>query len=350
MHCNVLGCKWKINWLLTVVSRSLVPLGLSGSFKPYIFKSPDPRKVFPIILPVIFWSGWIGRLKYTIGEDENLKTHVSMQKIYHTLLIYWYIFAQSRAGTELCFGTLWDSFKEPAVTGSVTFCPTWLGAREVWPVSLISAVEEATLIFRAAPLPQPAKVTLARMSQPHEPTPSPPSHSTSSFSPLQQSARHLSNSATIQFLFAVYSHLPSIWLPSHSLVHRSRIIFLFLYFFVRLSRESLVATGGKRKLTENPPLTSILASPLTFLLAPEENFKELQKRRGSGRLVNIRGHQPGLKQDHSVCKGWWDFFLLPAAGHTVQQPWFPSQRSGRISGLNWEILFKKEHNECSNFH
>lgn len=81
------------------------------------------------------------------------------------------------------------------------------------------------------------------------------------------------------------------------------LCFFFLYFFVRLGRESLVATGGKRKLTENPPLTSILASPLTLLLAPEENFKELQKRWGSGRLVNIRGHQPGLKQDHSVCKG-----------------------------------------------
>lgn len=58
------------------------------------------------------------------------------------------------------------------------------------------------------------------------------------------------------------------------------LYFFFLYFFARLGRESLVATGGKRKLTENPPLTSILASPLTLVLAPRRTSKSCRKGGG----------------------------------------------------------------------
>lgn len=136
----------------------------------------------------------------------------------------------------------------PAVTGSVTFCPTWLGAREVWPVSLIAAVEEATLIFRAAPLPQPAKVTLARMSQPHEP-PHPVtlyflffSSATISSPPL----RLCNHPISIPRLFSPSFDLAPVSLSRPSLA--DYISFLnFFFFFVRLGRENLVATGGKKK-------------------------------------------------------------------------------------------------------
>lgn len=70
------------------------------------------------------------------------------------------------------------SFVKLIVTRFVRFCPTWLRTCEVWPISLIFTVEEETLIFCAAPLTQPAKVT----SMDESASQAPPSHSTSFFS------------------------------------------------------------------------------------------------------------------------------------------------------------------------
>lgn len=69
-------------------------------------------------------------------------------------------------------------FMKLTVTRFVSFCPTWLRTCEVWSISLIFTVEEKTLIFCAAPVTQPAKVT----SMDESASQAPPSHSTSFFS------------------------------------------------------------------------------------------------------------------------------------------------------------------------
>lgn len=193
----------------------------------------------------------------------------------------------------------------------------------MWPVSLISAVEEATLIFRAAPLPQPAKVTLARMSQPHEPLPL-PRHT---LLPLFLLCNNqLATSLTLQ---PSNFYSPSIltFLRFGSRLTLSSIArglyFFFFYFFVRLGRESLVATGGKRELTENPPLTSILGSPL---YAPPAARRELQRAAEKAGVRSPGEHQrtsAGPETGPQRVQGMMGFFLiffLSAAGHTVQQP------------------------------
>lgn len=228
------------------------------------------------------------------------------------------------------------SFLKLIVTRFVRFCPTWLRTCEVWPISLIFTVEEETLIFCAAPLTQPAKVT----SMDESASQAPPSHSTSFFS----SATINSQPLWLDYFPISFPLLFLSFPPTHLPASVSSCIFLILTFLHSHSRFTLssitrglyfLKLGEKRqhprhhgKLAENPTLTSILSSPLTLFLVPAKNFKEPWEQQGSGRLVNIRGqsdileHQPGLKQCKSVRydwksvegKAWWDFSA--AVSHT----------------------------------
>lgn len=204
-------------------------------------------------------------------------------------------------------------FMKLTVTRFVSFCPTWLRTCEVWSISLIFTVEEKTLIFCAAPLTQPLKVT----SMDESASQAPPSHSTSFFSSVTINSQPLwlyyfPISFPLLFLSfpPLLQSLPvSSWFsPSSTLTPRFTLssITRRLYFLKLRGKRQQGDPRHHGKLAENPTLTSILSSPLTLFLVAEKNFKEPWERQGSGRLVSIRGHseilehQPSLKQCQSV--------------------------------------------------
>lgn len=151
------------------------------------------------------------------------------------------------------------------------------------------------MIFCTAPLPRPAKVTGMDESASH----TPPSHSTSSFSTLTINSQPLFlslYSLPLSFfnpprfslsLCLSDSHLPSLSLLSHSLVHHMGIIFL------EIQKETTAVgdTGVPRRHREsNADLNSQLTSYslLFFFFFARE---ELQRAVGEAGVWSLGEHQ-----------------------------------------------------------
>lgn len=228
-------------------------------------------------------------------------------------------------------------FPKLIVTRFVRFCQTWLRPCKVWPICLISTVEEKTLIFCSA-LCQPR--SLAWMSQHREPR-------RHTLLPFFSSATI--NSQPLSLSLSLYCIPISFPL---SFFHPPRFSFslCLLWFSPSFTLSSItwglyfLETQGEKpgdqgvprrhgKFAENPhaDLNSQLTSYTFFrsLCLHEKNLKELWERQGSGRLVNIRGHLETLQHLHSmkVCqsvwydwksvkeKAWWD--ISAAVSHTL---------------------------------
>lgn len=246
------------------------------------------------------------------------------------------------------------SFVKLIVTRFVRFCPTWLRTCEVWPISLIFAVEEETLIFCAAPLTQPAKVT----SMDESASQAPPSHSTSFFSsatinsqplwldyfPISFPLLFLSfpphpPPCFSLFLYLPDSHLPPLSLPFHSLLHHMGIIFL------ETRREKTASSPPRKTCREsNADLDSQLTSytlscareelqravGAAGVWSPGEHQRTVRHTRTSARPETVQEREVWLKISRG--KGMMGFFCCTQSHFSHLTGWMCHSYGSQIGG------------------